>query len=225
MVGASAPSSYLLVMKNPVPAMKILRVLATAGLIICSEGYGAEQLGPLHPIVEPDMLQEIYRVLNEKEKSGETARLQKEAIERSKKSIENPPLVSGLKKVEKARHFYWDPTVTVAKTIHDPQGNVIAEAGQKVNPLDYVPMTRHLLFFDGRDPTQVAKAVALIKHYKGLVKPILTGGQPLSLSREWKTQVFYDQGGALVRKLGITKVPSLVTQEGKKLRIDELEAL
>ena len=177
----------------------------------------------MHPITEPDMLQEIYRVLREKEKSGDLARLQNDAIARSKRSIENPRPVEGLGRVEKARHFYWDPTVRVQQTIRDPLGNVIAEAGQTVNPLDYVSLSRHLLFFDGRDPAQQKKAIALIKHYDGRVKPILTAGQPLELSRQWKLQVYFDQGGALVRKLAIERVPSLVSQEGKKLRIDELE--
>ena len=131
-----------------------------------------EQIGPLHPIVEPNMLEEIYRVLNEKEKSGFTAKVQKEAIERSKRSIENPRAVEGLAR---------------------------------------------------RDPAQVIKAIAIVKHYNGLVKPIMVAGPPLEMSRKWKTQVYFDQGGALVRKLGIQRVPSLVTQENKKLRIDELE--
>ena len=66
-------------------------------------------------------------------------------------------------------------------------------------------------------------AKSLMKHYDGQLKAILVNGQPLEMSRQWKTQVYFDQGGSLVRKLGITRVPSLVSQEGKKLRIDELE--
>jgi conjugal transfer pilus assembly protein TraW len=182
-----------------------------------------EQIGPIHPIIERDMLQEIYRVLNEKEKSGELARLQNEAIERSKHSIENPKPVVGLTKVEHPRVFYWDPTIRAPKTIRDPNGNVIVEAGKTVNPLDYVNMSSHLLFFDGTDAAQVDMAGGLYKHYKGAVKPILVAGRPLDLSRQWKHQVYFDQGGSLVRKLGIVRVPSLVSQEGKKLRIDELE--
>jgi conjugal transfer pilus assembly protein TraW len=182
-----------------------------------------EQLGPVHPIIEPDMLQEIYRTLTEKEKSGELARLQNEAIERSKHTIENPKPVDGLSRVEQARVFYFDPTIRVPKTILDPNGNVIAEAGKTVNPFDYVNLSKHLLFFDGSDPSQVNMAGSLYKHYKGAVKPILVAGQPLELMRQWKYQMYFDQGGFLVRKLGITRVPSLVSQEGKRLRIDELE--
>ena len=200
-------------------------ILFALSVVMCISCQAAEQIGPVHPIIEPDMLQEIYRVLKEKERTGETAKLQQEAIERSKKSVESPRPVEGLTKVIKPRFFYWDPTVTVPKTIRDPSGNIIAEAGKRINPLDYVSLSKHLLFFDGNDPAQVEKALALIKHYNGLIKPILVAGRPLELMRQRKVQFFFDQGGALVRRLGIERVPSLVTQEGKKLRIDELETL
>jgi conjugal transfer pilus assembly protein TraW len=40
--------------------------------------------------------------------------------------------------------------------------------------------------------------------------------------RRWQRPVFYDQQGLLVRRLGIRQVPALVTQDGRRLRIDEL---
>ncbi|WP_299157432.1 type-F conjugative transfer system protein TraW [Accumulibacter sp.] len=221
----SMAGGYLSLMPKSLPIIPMSRRLIPylLAFAVSAPALSAEQIGPVHPIKEPDMLQEIYRVLNEKQKSGELARLQKEAVERGKHSIENPKAVQGLSRVEKARFFYWDPTVRVPKTISDPNGNVIAEAGKTVNPLDYVNLPQNMLFFDGSDPAQVAKAKALMKHYNGQMKAILVNGQPLEMTRQWKTQVYFDQGGSLVRKLGITRVPSLVSQEGKKLRIDELE--
>lgn len=218
--GARYLSVMQIALRFPMLRRLLPLIIACAVVVPCK---AAEQIGPVHPIVEPDMLQEIYRVLKEKQKTGELARLQQQAVERGKHSIENPKPVKGLARVEKARFFYWDPTIKVPKTIKDPEGNVIAEAGKTVNPLDYVNLPQHLLFFDGSDPAQVSKASAVIKHYNGLVKAVLVNGQPLELTRQWKFQVYFDQGGALVRRLGIERVPSLVSQEGKKLRIDELE--
>ena len=40
--------------------------------------------------------------------------------------------------------------------------------------------------------------------------------------KSWRQPVYYDQLGLLTRRLGITKVPALVSQEGLRLRIDEL---
>jgi conjugal transfer pilus assembly protein TraW len=40
--------------------------------------------------------------------------------------------------------------------------------------------------------------------------------------QRWRLPVYFDQQGALTRKLGITQVPALVSQEGLQLRVDEL---
>ncbi|MCZ2152431.1 MAG: type-F conjugative transfer system protein TraW [Bryobacterales bacterium] len=198
-------------------------VIASLFMIAATSVSAAEQIGPIYPIAEPHMLQEIMRVLREKERSGELAKLQREAIARSKRSAEEPKPVEGLTRTSTARTFYWDPTVRAPKTITDPQGRVVVQAGTAVNPLDHVSMTEHLLFFDGRDQEQVAKAAEVITKYEGRVKAILVGGPVLELTRKWKFQVYFDQGGYIVRKLGIKQVPALVTQDGRRLRIDELE--
>ena len=198
-------------------------LIALAIFVIAVAASAAEQIGPIYPIVEPDMLQEIMRVLREKEKSGELAKMQKEAIERSKRSAEEPKPVEGVTRTTRARTFYWDPSVTAPKTITDPQGRVVVTAGTRMNPLDHVSLSNHLLFFDGRDREQVAKAAELIRKYEGRVKAIMVSGPVMELTRQWKFQVYFDQGGFIVQKLGIKQVPALVSQDGKRLRIDELE--
>lgn len=198
-------------------------LLACTACLVSSGGYGAEQLGPLHQIAEPDMLVEIQKHLLEKQRTGELARLQKEGIERAKRSIENPKAVEGLVRADRNRTFYYDPSFRVPETIKDADGRVVVEAGKTVNPLDYVSMTTYMVFVDGSDPKQMAKADALYEHYKGNLKTVLVKGPVADLSRARKRQIYFDQGGSLVRKFGLTKVPSLVSQEGKRLRIDELE--
>ena len=85
-----------------------------------------------------------------------------------------------------------------------------------------VSLSKPLYFFDARDPRQVREARAVIDAHRGQVKLILTGGSYMDLMRRWKLRVYYDQQGALVSQLGIRVVPALVSQEGKRLRIDEL---
>ena len=85
-----------------------------------------------------------------------------------------------------------------------------------------VGLSKHLLFFDARDPRQVVRARQLIDVYQGRVKPILVAGSYLDLMKSWKLRVYYDQEGVLVRKFGITAVPAIVSQEGQRLRIDEV---
>lgn len=185
-----------------------------------------DALGPTYPIAEPDMLEEIQGKLKSMEKSGRMGQLKKEAIERSKQSIERPDAVKGVTKTRQARTYYFDPSWRVPRDITAPDGQVIARAGDVVNPLDYVPLSSHLFFFDQGDPKQVKKAVEIMKRFKGAVKPILVAGEPLTLTRKWKRQVYFDQSGHLVKRFGIKQVPALVSQDPaqKRLRIDEMEA-
>lgn len=168
------------------------------------------------------MLDEIQSKLSHMEKSGALKRLQQEAIDRSRDSIEHPNPVKGVVRTDKPRTFYFDPSVRVPRDIVTPDGKVIARANEMINPLDYVPMSKHLVFFDQRDQDQVKMAQSLIKKYEGRVKPILVAGEPLTLTREWKQQVYFDQSGWLVKRFGIRQVPALVSQEDKRIRIDEI---
>jgi conjugal transfer pilus assembly protein TraW len=104
----------------------------------------------------------------------------------------------------------------------DEKGTVLYPAGTRINPLDYERMTQTLLFFDGRDKKQVAFARRFMAESKMRVKPILVGGEPMKLMREWKREVFFDQGGALSRRFSITQAPAVVSQERRQLRVDEV---
>ena len=71
-------------------------------------------------------------------------------------------------------------------------------------------------------PRQLKRAQALLAARPGGIKPVLTGGSYLDLMKRWNKPVFYDQDGTLVRKFGIAAVPAIVSQEGQRLRIDEV---
>jgi conjugal transfer pilus assembly protein TraW len=181
-------------------------------------------IGPTYTIAEPDLLLELQKKLREKARSGELQQLERAARARVVASIQTPPSVPGITRSKHARTFYFDPSVMVSEPIVDAQGRALIAAGTRTNPLDIVALSERLLFFDGRDRAQVRQARTLIERYGGEVKPILTAGSYLDLMRRWRFRVYYDQQGALVHKLGITEVPALVAQEGRRLRIDVLEA-
>ena len=161
--------------------------------------------------------------LQAKQASGELARIEREFLERSRQAIESPRPVAGLVRTRSPRTFYFDPSITVPETVRDPDGKVLVAAGTRVNPLDFVALSNHLIFFDARDRDQARQALALRDHYQGRVHLILTGGSYIDFMKRFDVRVYFDQQGLLVRRLGIRQVPALVTQEGKRLRIDELE--
>jgi conjugal transfer pilus assembly protein TraW len=193
------------------------------GTLAQAEPSKVERAGPVYPIGEPDMLEEIEKKLKDMQDSGRMQQKIDEAIERSKKSAQYPKRVVGLGTVKKARTYYFDPTVVATQDVKDHQGKVVVKAGTKVNPLDFVGMGEWLVFFDGTSEAQIKLAEDLGKKYEWMIKPILVNGGPMDLMRRWKKRVFFDQGGSMVKRLGIENVPALVTQDGKRLRIDEIE--
>jgi conjugal transfer pilus assembly protein TraW len=196
--------------------VRIALLAVTAATAVAFSGFARSEalgkIGPTYPIAEQ----------KEKERSGELAKLQQQARARATATVTNPPAVPGLKAAESARTFYFDPSLQLPQNVLDERGHVLFAAGTVKNPLDVISMSKHLLFFDGRDARQVKRARELIDLYRGRVKPILVGGSYLNLMKSWQIPVYYDQQGLLVRKLGITAVPAIVSQEGKRLRVDEL---
>ncbi len=179
-------------------------------------------IGPTYPIAERNLLEHIMARLREKERSGELKKFERLARNRATESVLNPTPVAGLRRSDAPRTRYFDPSFTLDRNIVDENGTVLFAAGLRRNPLDVVSLSKHLLFFDARDARQVARARELIDGYQGRVKPILVGGSYLALMKAWNTPVYFDQHGVLVRKLGITAVPAIVSQEGSRLRIDEV---
>lgn len=202
-----------------------LRRVALVSVLLLPLTAAAQDLGvvgPVYPIAEPSLLDVILAKLGEAQKNGVLARLQREAEQRTRRGIEEPVAVPGITRATKPRTFYFDPSIVVSTPITDADGRVIVAPGTVVNPLDTVSLSQPLVFLDGRDANQVKRAQRLLDERGGRAKVILTGGSYLDLMRRWKRPVFFDQQGAITEKLGIRHVPAIVSQEGKRLRIDEI---
>ncbi len=208
--------------ERPLP----IRVTALA-LLLAAPVYALAldlgRVGPVWPVAEPDLLALIQSRLEEKQRSGELARIQAEFEARSRRAIESPAPVAGLVRTRTPRSFLFDPTVTAPEPVRDHEGRVLVAAGTRVNPLDYVGLSQPLIFFDARDRDQVGVALALRQRHQGRARLILTGGSFIDFMKRHDLRVYYDQQGLLVQRLGIRQVPALVTQEGRMLRIDELK--
>jgi len=200
----------------------VAALLVIGGVATASHAEDLGTVGETYAIQEPHLLHYIDQTLREKEKAGELANLEEQAKSRVIESIRNPKPLAGIKPTQTARTFYFDPSIKVEQNITDDKGNIIVPAGTTKNPLEVVSLSKHLLFFDGSDGDQVRYARSLIDHYGGQVKPILVAGSYLDLMKAWQLSVYFDQQGVLTTKFGITQVPALVSQEGLRLRIDEL---
>lgn len=179
-------------------------------------------VGPTYEIAEPDLIEAIQSRLKRMEKSGDLARKQTEYRDRVVGAIENPKPLPGIKATATQRTYFVDPTWTLDRDIRGADGALLFARGLKVNPLDHVSLRHKLIFFDARDRRQVSFAQQAMRNVDEDAKPILVAGEPLNLMRKWKRRIYFDQGGALVRRLGIRQVPAIVSQDGKRLRVDEV---
>jgi conjugal transfer pilus assembly protein TraW len=216
LVGATC-KHYRMVIRS---SFALLFLIITISFPLRADDLGS--LGPTYEIIERDLIEVFQDKFRRMEKTGELSKLQEGYKNQVIGAIERPKAVRGIRATETARTFYIDPTWTLDRNVVDEKGKVLFPAGTKVNPFDYDKMSKTLLFFDARSKEQVAFAKRFMAESKMLVKPILVGGEPLKLMRKWKREIFYDQGGALTRRFSITQSPAVVSQEGKRLRVDEI---
>ena len=178
--------------------------------------------GATWPVAEPDLLMQIEARLLDMQGSGELVRLEKEARERARRKLEQPDPVPGIAPARELRTRPFDPAIAVARDIRTPGGVLIAAAGTKVNPLDRLPLTRDLVFIDGRREAEIAWALARERETGRPAKIVLLAGRPLDLMRQHRRPFFFDAGGRLAARFGITATPTLIEQDGAQLRIAEV---
>ena len=179
--------------------------------------------GATWPVAEPDLLMQIEARLHELQRSGEMARFEAEARERARERLEEPEPVAGIAPAGRKRSRSFDPSIAVARDIRAADGTLIAAAGTRIDPFAHAPLTRDLLFIDGRRGAEVAWALAHARP----AKIVLLAGRPLDLARRHGRTFHFDQGGRLAARFGIAATPSLVAREdtragSARLRITEI---
>lgn len=191
--------------------------------LLC-EAKNLGTVGMTWPIVEPDLFAQIANKLENFEKSGYLDETNKNFVAKVNATIERPPRVSGVKRTNIPRVFFHDPSITLTKDIITPNGQILAERGDKFNPLDYTPMNQILLFFNGNDQEQVDWVLKQMDEttFNQYISPILIDGPVLELSKHWERQVYFDQKGVLTSKFEIQQVPARVLRDGNLLRIEEV---
>jgi conjugal transfer pilus assembly protein TraW len=179
-------------------------------------------VGETRGIKEVDAIEEIKGKLSAMERSGELGEHNERMKEVVSERIRSPKSLN-VGKSDKVREYEYDPSIIVAEDLRDARGVVFHRKGTRVNPLDMVSMPYELIFFDGEDEEQLK--YVLKKYEKSEIKPklILTGGSPIKLEEEYKLDFYFDQRGVLIKQLGIKAVPAVVRQEGKVLKIKEVE--
>ena len=173
--------------------------------------------GATWPVAEPDLLAEIEARLGDMRRSGELGRLREAARTRARQSLEEPPPVPGIVPAWERTSRLIDPSIVVGQDIRGPDGALIAAAGTRIDPFAHMPLTRALLFVDGRREAEIAWALART----GPNKIVLLAGRPLDLMRRHRRPFFFDLGGRLTERFAVRATPTLVKRDGAYLRLTE----
>jgi len=208
-------------------------VLALSSMANYAQGADDTQdlgtYGEVFAIKEKSLIEVIKGKLQALQDSGELTSHQEEVKKRVLGVVRRPRSVMGVINTIKPRTFTYDPTITVNRDIIGHKGNIIQKKGTKVNPLKMRGLSKPFIFFDGDDDLQVKWARGIRDQYPN-VKLILIKGSPLdkdlrsavSDQQGRPAQLYFDQGGTLTKKLGISQVPAIVKQEGDLLLIKEV---
>ncbi len=205
----------------------VTAVMSIFGLLFFSVSSPADaidlgNIGPVYPIGERDFLVEVKAIVKRKVDNGEWQAIEQNLRRDTLRSLEHPTPVGVFAVAQKDSVRYYDPTTVLQRDILDPEGQVLFAAGTKVNPLDVVTVASALFFFDADDPKQVDKLEQIQTRLHGQVKPVAVAGSYLALSRKLDRPIYFDQAAAFTTKLGIDVVPTLVSQDGNQLKIEEI---
>ena len=176
--------------------------------------------GPIFEIIEENMIDYLKNKLLTIEKEGGVETLQNQWIAKIQEGLKRPTPVQGLLKAKKSRSWTIDPTLVVENDIKNHEGEMLAQKGDRINPLHYAKNIPPLLLIDGDDEEQVIFATSQNKERN--VDIVLVKGAPLDLQKDFKKPVYFDQGGYLSTYYQIKHIPVLIHYGKDVITVQEI---
>ena len=210
-------------MNRAVETFAGLGCIGAALLLTGSVGSQARdfgQVGQTFPVIETDLLATIETRLRRAQATGELDRVNAMFAKRVEAKVRRPTPVAGITAADQPRSWNFDPAITLERDIRDQKGNLIASAGQRINPLDFVVIRQDLVFVDGDDAGQLDWATRQFADAK--VKIIFVNGSPIEAMTARKRRFYFDQEGKLTHRFGIRHTPAVVTRAGTVMRVSEM---
>lgn len=126
-------------------------------------------------------------------------------------NIKRPKAVHGITDAVISATRLYDPSFTLKEDIYNDKHQPIYLAGKTINPLEFKAFEEIWIFIDGDNAIQVDFAKKYSDTKNRIKKIILINGAPGN--QRDGSFFFYDQAGAISKKLNIEKVPSVVKQD------------
>ncbi|WP_436659792.1 type-F conjugative transfer system protein TraW [Acinetobacter sp. P1(2025)] len=193
-------------------------LLVALSSVVHAKNFGT--FGETYPVKEVSFIEAIQKKMQALVDNGEWDKYRKEYTEKTLDGLKRPKGTQ-LPHVLTTQTRYVDPSIILEMDIKLPDGKYLARRGDRINPLKQSNMSRPIAFIDGDEPKQVAWALA--EHKKNpRVTIMLVNGSWYELSVKNKTKFWFDQTGEFINRFDIKRTPSLVTQDGLRLRVDEV---
>jgi conjugal transfer pilus assembly protein TraW len=120
------------------------------GRVLAGERGDLGVRGPVKPVTEPDLIEELQRRLA----ALDLGKLREVAVARYWQRV----AFAELPVAAESRTRAVDPTITAPREVRAADGTLLVRAGDTLNPLDRLPFTQRLVIFDASDERQVATA-------------------------------------------------------------------
>ena len=170
--------------------------------------------GKLYGIKEESMLSYVKRKAGEIDMQALHESISKKV---EKSYAEHSSVSLNVPSATEERVRYVDPSVNVRNPLYDHAGKMISPSGV-VNPLDHVSLSKSILVLKEE---QLEMALEEIGKRGGKPILILTDGD-IRRASSLAGQIVYKASPFVLKRLQVEKVPSIVTQEGRKLRVEEI---
>lgn len=183
------------------------------------------QRGPIHSILEPDLMQVAMQRLQ----SLDLGALKKKAIERfwSRQTFTDLP------KATQYRIRTVDPTIVMQRPLLDANGRTLIPAGTRINPLKALPFTQLLVVFNASNAEEVDAVAHWLDRQDRTLRRITLittelnraqGWQSLNVLEETLASPVYLLNASLKQRFDLQVTPSFVQAKGLAFEIAEIPA-
>lgn len=176
-------------------------------------------VGDTYEIGEPDLLEVLLQKAQKAKEEGVFEKKMSKKKERIDAYLKRPGS-AGLPFATEDAERLFDPTYTLKYDIPDGKGGILYPKGYSFNPLDYMTWNRRMCLINGDSQAEVKWALKRCDDTL-IDRIILVDGCYSCLQKEFPRQIYFDQGQMLINHFGILKTPSIVSQRGRSLVIQE----
>ncbi len=179
--------------------MKNALLLFPLLISFCALTVNAQALGPVYPVIEPDLLTLL------KEHAREESQRANSRINQNRNRLENwakAPLGTSLPAALETKHHRFDSNPEVKAYIGS----------------DY---QREWLFIDANNAEQVNLAQVFTNKNSAIRRVILVSGSVEKTQKVLEKRVWFDQAGALIRRLKIEALPAFVQMNASGISVTQ----